>query len=927
MTEAEGFWHALAGREVAEALGVDPDRGLTRDEAAQRLERHGPNVLPAEPPEHPLLRFLKQFRNVLIYVLLGAAGLTAVLGEWLDTGVILAVVVVNAVVGFIQEGKAEEALAGIRSLLSPTARVLRDGKPLELDAAHLVPGDVVRLEGGDRVPADLRIIETLRARVDEALLTGESVPVEKSTSPVGRNALPADRGCMAFSGSLVTSGRIVGIVTATGQETEVGRIGHMVSGVESVTTPLLRQIDRFGRQLSVAIVLASAAVFLVGWLLRGLGAVDAFLAVVALAVAAIPEGLPAIMTITLALGVQRMARRNAIIRRLPAVETLGAVTVICTDKTGTLTRNEMAAERILFDDRLVKVRGSGYEPNGTFEVEGRPHDPSGDPLLERLARSGLLCNEAAFGAAPEDADGDAPPRRLHGDPTEGALVVLAERVGLDPEAERERYPRIGILPFESERQWMATAHLDPDGSLTMLVKGAPERVLAMCGRAASADGTSEGTPDPEAWEARLESIAGEGYRLLALAEAPLGAGGDEAEDGLDPDAMAARVDALSEDGAFTLLGVTALMDPPRAEAADAVASCRSAGIRVIMVTGDHGATARSIGARLGIGAGDRALKGATIETASEEELRLALREHDVVARAGPEHKLRIVRALQSDGGVVAMTGDGVNDAPALKQADVGVAMGVKGTEAARGASEMVLADDNFASIERAVEEGRTVYDNLTKTILFILPTNGAEALLVLAGVGLALSEFPVTPAQILWVNMITAVTLALALSFEPPEAGIMLRPPRASDAPLLSRFLVRRIGYVSLLVAALCMVLFQWLLANDAEPAYARTAVVNALVAAQLWYLFTCRFKWKASIGWAALVGNRAALVAAGLLLLFQAAFTYLPLSHALFDTRPLALATWPPVLGVGLILYLAVELEKAAGRAGGRGSSAPRNI
>jgi magnesium-transporting ATPase (P-type) len=925
MTGREPAWHALSGTEVAQTLGVDPARGLNPDAAAERLLRHGPNVLPEEPPEHPLLRFLQQFRNVLIYVLLGAAVLTAALGEWMDTWVILAVVLANAVVGFVQEGKAEGALAGIRSLLSPTARVVRDGKPMELDAADLVPGDIVRLESGDRVPADLRIVEALRARVDEALLTGESVPVEKTAAAVAERALAADRRSMAFSGSLVTSGRILGIVTATGQRTEVGRIGHMVSGVVLAPTPLLHQIDHFGRQLAAGIVLASVAVFLFGWQLRGLNAVDAFLAVVALAVAAIPEGLPAIMTITLALGVQRMARRNAVIRRLPAVETLGAVTVICTDKTGTLTRNEMAVERILLGYREVEVRGAGYDSTGTFLAGGDPHDPSRDPLLERLARTGLLCNEASFGSVSDGAAAEDSARRLHGDPTEGALVVLAERVGLDPDVERGRHPRIGMLPFESERQWMATAHRNPDGSGSVLVKGAPERVIPMCRRTATAEGSHEGAPDPEAWETRLERVAGEGYRLLALAEASLSQGAMSGA--LDPDAMAERVDALAVEGALVLLGITALMDPPRTEAAEAVASCRSAGIRVIMVTGDHGATARSIGARLGIGQGDRALKGAAIESATDDELRQALREHDVVARAGPEHKLRIVRALQADGEVTAMTGDGVNDAPALKQADIGVAMGIKGTEAARGSAEMVLVDDNFASIERAVEEGRTVYDNLSKTILFILPTNGAEALLVLAGVVLAFGEFAVTPTQILWVNMITGVTLALALSFEPSEPGIMSRPPRARDAPLLSRFLVRRIGYVSLLVAALCMVLFQWLLANDADAAYARTAVVNALVAAQLWYLFTCRFRWKASVGWSALVGNRVALVAAGLLLLFQAAFTYLPVANAIFDTRPLALGTWVPVLSVGLVLYVAVELEKAAGRSGGRGSAHPRNI
>ncbi|TVP49205.1 MAG: HAD family hydrolase [Gemmatimonadales bacterium] len=930
MSEPTRAWHALAPDEVADALSVDIRSGLDPAEAAKRLESHGPNQLPEEAPEHPLLRFLKQFRNVLIYILLGAMVFTAVLGEWLDSGVILLVVVVNALVGFIQEGKAAEAMEGIRGLLSPTARVLRGGKVKEVDAADLVPGDVVTLESGGRVPADLRVVKSLNARVEEALLTGESEPVSKTTEPVAEDALPADRHSMAFSGTLVTSGRLTGIVTATGSDTEIGRIGTLVSRVEGVTTPLLRQIDQFGTRLSVIIVAASVAVFFLGWQLRQMDPADAFLAVVALAVAAIPEGLPAILTITLALGVQRMARQNAIIRRLPAVETLGSVSVICTDKTGTLTRNEMAAERLLLSERVVEVRGEGYQPEGTFHGEdGAEADPAADDVLQRLVRVAMLCNEASF-SDDADGEGDAPGsgRSLQGDPTDGALLALGERAGMDPGAAAERWPQLGMVPFESERRWMATAHRDtgdapddtPDDThgRRILLKGAPERVLDMCGKEATPDGGTADI-DPGKWNRRMEEVAGLGYRLIALADAP-------GEEGADPEttgeALAAEVESVASAGGFTLLGVAALMDPPRGEAGDAVARCIDAGIRVLMITGDHAATARSIGARLGIGDGSRALEGAAIETASDDELAAALGDHSVVARAGPEHKLRIVKALQAGGDVCAMTGDGVNDAPALKQADIGVAMGIKGTEAARSASEMVLADDNFATIERAVEEGRTVYDNLKKTILFILPTNGAEALIVVAGVVLALGEFPITPVQILWVNMVTAVTLALALAFEPTEPGIMGLPPRDPSEPLLSRFLFRRIVYVSVFVSTGCLLVFQWELGRGSSPDYARTAVVNALVAAQLWYLFTCRFKWRASVGWDALTGNRAALVAAAVLILVQGAFTYLPPFHLLFSTEPLAAISWVPILGVGLALYVAVELEKAAGRSTGRGGA-----
>jgi magnesium-transporting ATPase (P-type) len=888
-------WHALDEAEVLSRLGVDPQEGLSSGEARTRLDRYGPNRLPEEERESAFYRLLKQFRNVLIYILLAAAVFTGFLGEWVDTGVILAVVLVNAVVGFIQEGKAEEALEGIRKLLSLEAVVVRDGHRATIDAEEVVPGDVVRLESGDRVPADLRILTCRNARAEEAVLTGESAPVDKDPRPVEQGAPLGDRKGMAYSGTLITSGRITGVVVATGSSTEIGRIGEMVSRVKAAPTPLIRIIDRFGKQLSVAIVAASVLVFLVGWLLRGFPPSEAFLAVVALAVAAIPEGLPAILTITLALGVQRMAKQNAIVRRLPAVETLGSVSVICTDKTGTLTRNEMAAERMLLADGDWEVTGSGYLPDGTFVRDGDERGPGDDPVLMEAIRIGLLCNEAEF-LDETDADGE---RVLQGDPTEGALLVLAEKAGMDRAEVEHQRPQLDLIPFESERRWMATLNRDEEGGSRVLVKGAPERVLEMCDQVMTGDGSRP--LDRESWDERMEKVAGEGYRLLALAT-----GEWHGEGELEPEAIT---------GGLTLVGIAALMDPPRPEAVEAVKECRSAGIRVMMITGDHAATARSIGARMGIGDGTKVLTGSEIEEMDDETLHERLRDHDVIARASPDHKLRIVSFLEQEGHVTAMTGDGVNDAPALKKADIGVAMGIKGSEAAKSASEMVLADDNFATIAKAVEEGRTVFDNLKKTILFILPTNGAEALVVLSAVVLAFSQLPVTPAQILWVNMITAVTLALALAFEPTEEGIMERPPRERDEPILSRFLLRRIVYVSFLVAGGCLLVFQWELGRGSEVAYARTVVVNALVAAQLWYLFTCRFQWRASVGWYALVGNRAALVAAGLLILFQGAFTYLPVFNTLFRTEPLAPQSWIPALSVGLVLYFVVETEKAVGR------------
>ncbi len=890
-------WHALSEKEVAGQLEVDPREGLTDEEAAARLESFGPNRLPEEEGPGALARLIAQFRNVLIYILLVAAVFTAFLGEWIDTGVIALVVLVNAIVGFVQEGKAAEAMEGIRRLLSLEADVVRAGERRRIPAEELVPGDLVRLESGDRVPADLRIVSARNARLEEAALTGESEPVSKGPDPVDEGAPIGDRRSMAYSGTLLTSGRITGVVTATGTRTEIGRIGELVSRVEEVRTPLLRRIDRFGHQLSIAIVGGAALVFVLGWLVRGLPATEAFLAVVALAVAAIPEGLPAILTITLALGVQRMASRNAIIRRLPAVETLGSVTVICTDKTGTLTRNEMSVEGVLLAGSDWTVTGSGYIPEGQFELEGEARDPGEDSTLIQTIRAGLLCNEAEFAREPEKGSGE---RVLQGDPTEGALLVLAEKAGLDRHEEEAEWERLDLLPFESERRWMASLHRSPQNGRTLFVKGAPERIFAMC------SGVREGEEvtafDPDAWSERVEAMAAEGYRMLACAELP----DTELEGELSEESIPSEC---------VLLGVLALMDPPRPEAIESVEKCRSAGIRVVMITGDHATTARSIGERMGIGSGEEALTGAELETLSEEELRKVALECDVVARASPEHKLRFVRALQAEGEICAMTGDGVNDAPALKRADIGVAMGIKGSEAAKGASEMVLADDNFATIERAVEEGRTIYDNIKKTILFILPTNGAEALIVLTAVLLIAGDLPITPAQILWVNMITAVTLALALAFEPSEEGIMERPPRDPDEPVLSRFLLRRIVYVSVLVSAGCLALFEWEISRGADLATARTVVINALVAAQLWYLFTCRFQWRPSIGWQALVGNRAVLVAAGMLFVFQGAFTYLPLFHLLFGTAPLPAASWVGVLSVGLGLYLVVEGEKAIGR------------
>jgi magnesium-transporting ATPase (P-type) len=885
----DAAWHAAS---VAQALqDLRGDRhGLTQGEAAARLARYGPNRLPPPRRRAAWQRLLLQFHNVIIYVLLAAGAITALLGHGVDSGVIFCVVLINAAIGFVQEGKAESAIAAIRQMLSLTAHVLRDRRRVTIPAEELVPGDVVLLESGDKVPADLRLLEVKNLRVEEAALTGESEPVEKTPDPVDDGAALGDRACMVFAGTLVTFGQARGVVVATGLRTEIGRISRMLEEVQEVATPLLAKIGVFGRWLTGAILAFSAATFAFGVWVRAYTPAEMFLAVAGIAVAAIPEGLPAIMTITLAIGVQRMARRNAIIRRLPAVETLGSVTVICSDKTGTLTRNEMTVQRVVTSGRAIEVAGVGYAPEGGFAVGDLDLDPVQDPALLELARAALLCNDASVRREGEQW-------RLDGDPTEGALHVLGLKAGLDPRLEAERLPRTDVIPFESEHRFMATLHHDHAGHGVILLKGAPERVLDLAERELR-DG-SDAPLDREWWEHAIEDCARNGQRVLAIALKPAAAG----------QRSLAYADAQ---GGYTLLGLTGMIDPPREEAIAAVQRCRAAGIRVKMITGDHAATAAAVARQLGVSG--HALTGQALDWLDDAALAQAVREADVFARASPEHKLRLVRALQSNGEVVAMTGDGVNDSPALKRADVGVAMGMKGTEAAKDASDMVIADDNFASIAHAVEEGRTVYDNIKKFLVFMLPTNGGEAGILVAAI-LAGLTLPITAVQILWVNMITAVTLGLAIAFDPAEPGVMARPPRPPREALLTGFLVWRILLVTALLTAAGVGLFVWESGRGESVEAARTLAVNILVVGELVYLFNSRHLIASSLGLHALSENRLALLAAGLLVPLQLAFTYLPVMQRLFGSAPLDLDAWARVLAFGAGLFLVIELEKAVQR------------
>ena len=878
-------WHAQPAHRALAHFNSHID-GLSHSEAELRMHEFGPNRLPARAASGPVKRFFLQFHNLLIYVLLLAALVTLALGEWLDSTVIFGVVVINALVGFVQEGKAEQAMQAIQQMLTLDSTVRRAGQTIRTPAEQLVPGDLVVLEAGDRVPADMRLLECRDLRIEEATLTGESVPVDKQIEAVPGEASLGDRRSMAYSGTLVSAGSGMGVVVATAGQTELGGISHMLGEVVSLQTPLLTDMARFAKQLTVLILLLALATFAFGVLLRDYGTEDMLLAAVGLAVAAIPEGLPAVLTITLALGVQRMARRRAIIRRLPAVESLGAVTVICTDKTGTLTRNEMTVQQVYTAAHHYQIEGIGYAPEGYVHCDGakvcvidEAHD------LKELARAGLLCNSASL---QPHADGWS----ITGDPTEAALLTLAGKLNLQHAHESTHLPRVDIIPFSSERRAMASLHHDHFGHGLIYMIGAPERLLELCNRQ-----WRNGTPEPidlRYWHQVLAEGATQGLRMLALALRPL-------------DAAQHELDNRDLEGDMVLLGLVGMLDPPRDEAICAIAECAAAGIQVKMITGDHAATASAIAKKLGLG--DKpALTGADLDRLSDAELDARLNETAVFARTSPTHKLRLVQRLQATGARVAMTGDGVNDAPALKRADIGIAMGIKGTEVAKEASQMVLADDNFATIAHAVEEGRAVYDNLKKSILFILPTNGGEALVLLAAIALGLT-LPITPLQVLWVNMITAVTLALALAFEPGEHDLMRRPPRDPSAALLSGHLLWRVLFVAALMTVACLGVFIYSQAYGWSLERSRTLAVNVLVACEIGYLFSSvRINAPARFGWRA---NPMVWSMIGLLAGLQLAFTHWKPLQLMFDTEALSIAAWGFCTLIGALLMLIIELEK----------------
>jgi magnesium-transporting ATPase (P-type) len=881
-------WHEAAVGAVLDALRTRPE-GLTRDEAETRLQSYGPNRLPEPAKRGALVRFVVHFHNILIYVLVGSALITAALGHLIDTFVILAVVFANAVIGFVQEGKAEKAMDAIRKMLALRASVLRDGARKAITGEALVPGDVVLLEAGDKVPADLRLLRVSGLQIQESILTGESMPVEKHTRPVRREAPLGDRACMAYSGTLVTSGIGRGVVVATGAQTEIGKISGMLSTVEVLTTPLVQQMNAFARWLTVLILLVATLLLVFGYFVEHFEFSEMFMAVVGLSVAAIPEGLPAVLTITLAVGVQAMARRNAVVRRLPAIETLGSVSVICSDKTGTLTRNEMMVASVVTQAHDFSLEGVGYEPRGAIKLNDVAVSPREHRILEELGRSAALCNNASL----HERDGVW---YAEGDPMEGALLALSGKIGIDVRKELARWTRTDAIPFDAKHRFMATLNHNHESHAFVAVKGAPEQIFTMCSEQRMATDRT-GPIDPDYWHCKAENIAMQGQRVLAFAVKPVAS-----------EHTVLEFSDVQE--GLILIGLVGLIDPPRPEAIEAVAECHGAGIRVKMITGDHKGTATAIGRQIGLLNPDKVLTGADLDTLDDAALGVSVLDTDIFARTSPEHKLRLVMALQAHGMIVAMTGDGVNDAPALKRADAGIAMGLKGSEAAKEAAEFVLADDNFASIAAAVREGRTVYDNIKKVISWTLPTNAGEAMTIVVALLFGMT-LPITPIQILWINLITAITLGLALAFEPTEENTMRRPPRPRNEPLLSGDLGWHIIFVSALFLAGVFGIYAYAVDRGYSVDLARTIAMNTLVAMEIFHLFFVRNIYGTSLTWKAARGTKAVWATVIGVTAAQFAITYLPPLQAIFSTRPVPFFDGVLIVAVGVALFAIIETEK----------------
>ncbi|MGO3909953.1 cation-transporting P-type ATPase [Huaxiibacter chinensis] len=869
-------------------INSTPD-GLSSTEALARLQQYGENALPQKKGKPAWLRFLAHFNDVLIYVLLVAALLKLFMGHWVDMFVILGVAIINALIGHIQESNAEKSLQSIRNMLSSEAVVVRQGNHETISTTALVPGDIVVIRAGDRIPADLRVIEAHNLRVEEAILTGESTVVEKNSDALSGELPLGDRYNLLYSGITVSSGGGKGVVVATGGETELGHINQMMSDIEKHRTPLMVQMDKLGKTIFITILVMMVALFIFSLLFRDMPVSELVLSLISLAVAAVPEGLPAIISIILSLGVQAMARRKAIIRKLPTVETLGAMTVICSDKTGTLTMNEMTVKAVITADTTYRVEGDSYEPVGNIHPvdDPTPVSVTQGSLLERYLRTIDLCNDSQL---IKDEQGLW---KITGGPTEGALKVLAAKVPL-PALDTEMRSKI---PFDSQYKYMSTLYRLGDEEV-ILITGAPDVLFRLCQFQQTNDGLQPF--DQPYWEGKIEEYAREGLRMVAAAWKP-------ARDG-----QRELTHADLQDGVI-LLGIAGMMDPPRPEAITAIADCLQAGIRVKMITGDHPQTAMSIGQMLGIGNAASAITGRELEVMDDNQLSEAAQQYDIFARTSPEDKFRLVQALQSKQEVVGMTGDGVNDAPALKRADVGIAMGIKGTEVTKEAADMVLTDDNFATIARAVHEGRRVYDNLKKTILFVIPSNIAQALLIIIAL-LAGNLIPLTPVLILWMNMATSATLSFGLAFEAGEKDIMNRPPRKANLHVMDGYAIWRVIFVGLMIAISAFVLEAWLQPRGYSAEFIRTVLLQMLVTAQWFYMLNCRVNDGFSLS-KGLLENKGIWIVSGVLLALQLLIIYAPFMQMLFGTEALPFRYWVITFLIGFAMFMIVEIEKPLAR------------
>jgi len=883
------IWHQLSTEEITRHFEITTNQGLSSDEVQRRQAEFGLNQMTERRGTPAWVKFLQQFNQALVYILLAATFLSAFLGEFVDAGVIFGVVLINAIVGFIQESKAERAIEALARMIRTETTTRRDGRKQRIPSLELVPGDVVLLQSGDRVPADMRLFEVRSLQVEEAALTGESVPSQKNIDPLPADTVLGDRNNLAFAGTLVTYGQAEGIVVATGDNTETGRIATMIHKAVNLSTPLTLKIAEFSRLLLYIILGLAGLTFVVG-VMRGESAAEMFMAAVALAVGAIPEGLPAAVTITLAIGVARMAKRHAIIRKMPAVETLGSTTVICSDKTGTLTENQMTVSNIFAGGKFFEVTGGGYEPNGEIRENQHKADLETNQALNECLLAGLLCNDSQL----VRKEGRL---QVEGDPTEASLIVAAQKAGLESDEASKRLPRVDVIPFESEYMYMATLHRDAQGCV-IYKKGSIESLLDRCDKILAGDG-KETALNASVIQKALDEMTAKGLRVLAFARRRLPAG---------------HTKLTHEDVArgLTLLGLQGMIDPPRAEAIRAVANCQSAGIEVKMITGDHKGTAVAIGEKLGLRGNTGqtlALTGRELEQIPDDKLPETAARTSVFARVAPEQKLRLVDALQRQGHIVAMTGDGVNDAPALKQANIGIAMGITGTDVAKGAADMILTDDNFASIEAAVEEGRNVFDNLTKFITWTMPTNGGEGLLILAAILLG-TALPVLPVQLLWVNMSTALLLGLMLVFEPKEKDLMARPPRDPSLPILTPVLLLRIVMVSFFMVVGGFALFMWEKSHGMALPEARTVVVNLIVMVEAFYLLNCRSLTRSffSMG---IFSNMWVIGGLTTMMIAQLLFTYAPFMNKLFHSAPISGSAWLRIIGVGLFVFVAIELKK----------------